>query len=197
MKALHWIEEGIKRNDNSHYGTEWLHVKILEAKIAMESDPDFLLTHHTLDFSEDDMQKEAYFYRYRDRELRQSELLIALHYQLGERMLFVKPTDPIVADLLYSFAVLEANTRVLEPAVELLELARTYGYHDVADIDERLARYQGIIDSTWKVTPRRAVNLVFVGALVLLLLLLGFLVVRALYRLMSPSASPPQDEIGN
>jgi len=34
--ALRWIREGLRRNPNSHKGTEWLHVKILEAKIEQE-----------------------------------------------------------------------------------------------------------------------------------------------------------------
>lgn len=195
-KALHWIEEGIKRNERSHYGTEWLHVEILEAKIAMESDPDYLKTRHILNFSEDELRNGDFIYRYKDREIHQSQLFIALHYQLAERMLFVKPTDPIVADLLYSFAVLEANIRVLEPAVELLELATEYGYHDLADIDERLVRYQGIIDSTPKTSPIGYPNFVLVGALFLLLLLLGFLILRSIYRLIRPPKTLTTDEVG-
>ena len=31
--ALHWITKAIKINPNSHNGSEWIHVKILEAKI--------------------------------------------------------------------------------------------------------------------------------------------------------------------
>jgi len=196
VKALHWIEEGIKRNDNSHYGTEWLHVKILEAKIAVESDPDYLKTQHILDFPEEEMRNGNFIYRYRDREIHQSKLLDALHYQLGERMLFVKPTDPVVADLLYSFAVLEANTRVLEPAVELLGLAKSYGYYDVADIDERLARYNHTIDTTSKIHPRVVVEFVLVGTLFLFLLLLGFLVARSFYRLIRPPKPPTLDNFG-
>ena len=32
--ALQWIRIGIRRNADEHYGSEWLHVRILEAKIA-------------------------------------------------------------------------------------------------------------------------------------------------------------------
>jgi tetratricopeptide (TPR) repeat protein len=41
-KALEWIRAGMERNRKSHEGTEWVHVKILEAKIAMQNDPDWL-----------------------------------------------------------------------------------------------------------------------------------------------------------
>jgi tetratricopeptide (TPR) repeat protein len=35
-QALTWIKEGLKRNPNSHRGTEWLHVLILQAKLEEE-----------------------------------------------------------------------------------------------------------------------------------------------------------------
>jgi tetratricopeptide (TPR) repeat protein len=38
-EALRWIREAIRRNPASHEGTEWLHEKILEAKIAQQKEP--------------------------------------------------------------------------------------------------------------------------------------------------------------
>ena len=37
-EALRWIREAIRRNPAAHEGTEWLHAKILEAKIAQQKD---------------------------------------------------------------------------------------------------------------------------------------------------------------
>ena len=48
-QALHWISEGIRLNKDSHWGTEWLHVKILEAKIAAAKDPEWIKTHSVLE----------------------------------------------------------------------------------------------------------------------------------------------------
>lgn len=180
--ALHWITEGMKRNENSHYGTEWLHKRILEAKIALESDADYLKKNHILSFSEVREPNIQFTYDYEGRTLHKEELLDALHYQLGERMLFVKPTDPVVADLLYCFAILEATTRILEPAVELLQLAKEYGYHDTADLDERMARYQQTIDSTWKIRGKDVVGGILLLALLSLPLLLVVIIVRAILR---------------
>jgi len=132
--ALRWISEGIKRNKDSHQGTEWLHKKILEARIAMESNPDYLKASPILPVNDHHTVGPT-------MELAQSWMK-ALHFQLGERMLFVKPEDPVVADLLYSFAALEANTQSPGPAIELLKLAREYGYHDTAGLDEKLAQYR-------------------------------------------------------
>ncbi len=167
QQALHWISESISRNEDSHYGTEWLHKKILETKVAMDDDPDYLKSHPILPIDEEKIADQVIMLSYDDREIRRDELLKALHYQLGERMLFVKPKDPVVADLLYSFALVEAHTRILEPAVELLALAKEYGYHDLPALEARLHEYQEIIDSTWKIRPRE----LFFPALVLCALL--------------------------
>ena len=40
--ALKHIKKGLELNPNSHEGSEWIHVKILEAKIALESNPKLL-----------------------------------------------------------------------------------------------------------------------------------------------------------
>jgi tetratricopeptide (TPR) repeat protein len=48
-KALEWIKEGIHRNPTDHKGTEWLHVKILEAKLALAHDGNWLKTHSVLE----------------------------------------------------------------------------------------------------------------------------------------------------
>src|SRR5258708_7777149 len=48
-EALKWIKEGIHRDPTSHEGTEWLHVKILEAKITQEKDPHYFKTHSVLE----------------------------------------------------------------------------------------------------------------------------------------------------
>ena len=37
--ALAWIRLGIRRNPDEHFGTEWLHARILESKLASVKDP--------------------------------------------------------------------------------------------------------------------------------------------------------------
>lgn len=48
-EALRWINEGLRRDPDSHEGTEWLHAKILEAKIAQQKDPNFFKNHSVLE----------------------------------------------------------------------------------------------------------------------------------------------------
>ena len=56
-EALTWIREGIKRDANEHKGSEWLHARILEAKIALAKDPAWLEKNRVLelDFGKDDV----------------------------------------------------------------------------------------------------------------------------------------------
>lgn len=154
VEALHWIDEGIQRNKYSHSGSEWLHKLILEVKITLDSQPDYLADRHILPIETLRVRNTHYTIEIAGVTRSAVELRRELEYQLGERMLFVKPKDAIVADLLYSFAILEANAHVLEPAVGLLEMAREYGYHDSVDIDTKIAQYQKVIDGTLKISRR-------------------------------------------
>jgi len=104
-EALHWIKQGIRRDRDEHDGTEWLHVRILEAKRAVARDPDWLSTHSVLgiDFgtrygglprTPPSLPKDA-----RHKPLTLPEIERALGYQLTERIKFVVPPDPYMADL--------------------------------------------------------------------------------------------------
>lgn len=124
-EALQWIREGIRRNPDSHQGTEWLHVRILEAKIAQQHDPDYLKQHSVLELSPQDIGQQLVF---GEVKISTSQLAMAIEYQLGERLQFVKPPDPAVASLLFDYAALEAATRTLESARGVLQMALEYGY---------------------------------------------------------------------
>jgi tetratricopeptide (TPR) repeat protein len=126
--ALRWIKEGIRRNDASHYRTEWLHVKILEAKIAMTKDPKWLESHSVLglDFGDEatPVEPSAKIDGW-DRTL--GDVRQALEYQLEERMQFVDPPDVIVGDLLTDLGNVNSITLAVEYAIPVYELALTYG----------------------------------------------------------------------
>ena len=49
VKALEWIKKGLERNPKAHGGTEWVHVKNLEAKNgSLADDPKWLESHTVL-----------------------------------------------------------------------------------------------------------------------------------------------------
>jgi tetratricopeptide (TPR) repeat protein len=141
--ALKWIAESMRRNPGSHQGTEWLHVAILKTKIRLKQDPGYLAREHIIGLPDNftkasritvDGQDYSWF-----------EVTNALRYQLLERAVFVKPQDPVMADLLYTYGVLEAHVRTVESGIKLLELSREYGYPDRKRLDETIGHYEWLI----------------------------------------------------
>lgn len=124
-EATKWIAEGMRRNPESHEGTEWLHLKILEAKIAQQKDPDYFKKHSVLDLVPQAMTDETPLGK---EHISAEKMAAAIQHQLTERMQFVKPPDPAVAGLLFDYAAIEAGTRTLESAERMLRMAVDYGY---------------------------------------------------------------------
>jgi tetratricopeptide (TPR) repeat protein len=144
QNAKKWIEEAMRRNPDSHRGTEWLHVKILEAKIQHERDPSYF-SHHSvlnLDYRSLETGAKTILVGGGSREVRQ--VRDALQYQLEERLKFIKTSDPVVASLIFDYAAIEAGTGTLESARGLLEMAAEYSY-PIDRIKPLLERYAAII----------------------------------------------------
>jgi hypothetical protein len=122
-KALHWIREGVRLNPDSHFGSEWVHIKILEAKQKLARDPNWLHSHNILglDFGDAEIPKKPVH----SKEL--EKLANDVAYQLHERLQFTPAKDPIVADLLFDLGNLVAVSKSVEYAVPVYELALKYG----------------------------------------------------------------------
>lgn len=146
QEALDWIREGYRRDPREHQGSEWLHVKILEAKIAMAGDPAWRFKNTVLGIgfgSEDVPRASATQVTDHTGSARSlTEAQSAVRYQLIERVYFVKPLDPIVADLYMAHADL---TSVLYPPqpnkpnggpCHGYQKAVLYGYYDL-DLAQR------------------------------------------------------------
>lgn len=144
-KALHWIKEGLRRNPQSHWGTEWLHVRILEAKIALSKDPAWLKTHSVLglDFGKD--LKPSMPTSWPDGR-NAGEVVHALEYQLSERLGFVKAPDPLTGSLIADLAHLNVLTRAVGYGPPLYALAIQYRAPD-ADFLARRSAHVGAIRS--------------------------------------------------
>ncbi|HYJ41530.1 MAG TPA: tetratricopeptide repeat protein [Steroidobacteraceae bacterium] len=100
--ALQWIREGIRRDPKEHFGSEWVHVRILEAKLAIKVDANWLDTHSVMGMSFGDAPQPAepaLPVDHLGHEHSLAETRRAISYQLFERTLLVKPKDRVVADL--------------------------------------------------------------------------------------------------
>ncbi|MBC8010639.1 MAG: hypothetical protein H7067_11150 [Burkholderiales bacterium] len=132
-EALHWITEAMRRNPDSHHGTEWVHVLVLKAKLRDAAAP---ATGTRPALLEVPARLVATTPLLIDGVTRPAEQVReAIFYQLNERVVFVKPKDPYVADLLFALARLNANLVNIESSSGVLDLAETYGYSDRAHIE--------------------------------------------------------------
>lgn len=92
----------ILRDPEDHQGTEWLHARILQAKVAIERDPAWLEAHSVLgvDFGSEVHPRMPALHEDRfGRPSSLEEIEKAIDYQLRERLKFVTAPDPIVANL--------------------------------------------------------------------------------------------------
>ncbi|TDP03831.1 tetratricopeptide repeat protein [Flavobacterium sp. 245] len=130
-KAYEWIKKAIKINPESHEGSEWLHLKILEAKIHKKQNPtgDFFIN---TNFGSEIIPKT----NLGDEEL--SKLKDALYYQLNERISFIKPEDKIISVLLFELGNIAAiEDYDPDSASKVYELSKTYGFRNEL-LNERL-----------------------------------------------------------
>ncbi|MTH15145.1 tetratricopeptide repeat protein [Flavobacterium sp. LC2016-01] len=130
-KAYDWIKKSIRINPESHEGSEWLHLKILEAKIQKLENPtgEFFIG---TNFGSGITLKT----KLSDEEL--IKLQDALFFQLNERISFIKPKDQIISVLLFelgNIAFMDENFS--SDTSEIYELSKKYGFRSDV-LNERL-----------------------------------------------------------
>ena len=147
-KALHWIREGMRRNPDDHWGTEWLHARILEAKIDPSRLPRDGSSVLRLDFGDATMRARPTRMPARNdgESTSMYELGAALRYQVVERAGFLGPPEPILAGLLFDWANLELQAGTLEAAIVLYDAAEDYGNPQEDLIDRRRAEARRLLE---------------------------------------------------
>lgn len=130
-KAYEWIKKSIKINPESHEGSEWLHLKILEAKIQKLKNPSgafFINTNFGSEISPKTNLGDEELFNLKD----------ALYFQLNERITFIKPEDKIISVLLFELGNI-ATIQGFDPqsSVEVYELSKKYGFQSNL-LNERL-----------------------------------------------------------
>jgi len=142
-KALANIKRAMELNPESHEGTEWLHVKILEAKIALAKDPAWLNTHTVIgqDFGNGAAPVMPEGLRGNTAEVQ--KISRAALYQLRERLQFVAPPDATVSDILYDMGNIYAVSGIKTTAANLYKGALKFGEHRKALIEQRLLNFRG------------------------------------------------------
>ncbi|WP_343696496.1 tetratricopeptide repeat protein [Flavobacterium sp.] len=143
QKAYNWIKKSIEINPKSHNGSEWLHLKILEAKILNSSNlkGQFLINTNfgTAGSPETKLTKEEI-----------EKLAKEIYFQVNERMSFIGPKDEIISILLFELGNLVQLIGEHENALRIYNKARVYGFDNdlivarmVFSAQGKAAYYQG------------------------------------------------------
>lgn len=143
VKALEWIKKGMERSPSSHGGTEWVHVKILEAKQALAIDPKWLESHSVLDVDYGSAPRPALAGK--EARVENRRVMRGAGYQLSERLKFVKAPDPLVGNLLFDLANALAVGGSVETALGVYELAQEYQAPRAALLAQRLTFMRGVM----------------------------------------------------
>lgn len=145
-KAKYWIEQGIQRDPNIHRGSEWIHVKILDAKIQQQKDSTWIQRHDVLglDFgqaAEPKAKVKTVQFQHKHYDL--DQILLHSQTQMDQRLRFVK-RDPISAQIIFNMANIEMlNYNLADKTVDLLyRRAQDIGYHNPKLIESRLDYFQ-------------------------------------------------------
>jgi tetratricopeptide (TPR) repeat protein len=120
-KAVQYIKKGLEMNKKSLMGSDWIHVKILEAKMAMQQNPNWLRENAILG-------KEAISILESKNEEKIKQFIQDLGYQIFERTStqFIQPKEMIIGDLIMFLGDLYKRLEYYKYAIESYKLAEEY-----------------------------------------------------------------------
>jgi tetratricopeptide (TPR) repeat protein len=135
--ALYFTQKGLDINPNSHGGSEWIHIKILEAEIAISKDKNWLESNSIFDFpiAKDsvptvfpkDFDIKAFVYQCGD--------------QLEERSFFVRKEnqDPVFSQVILYYADAIAREFDIKNCLKTYELAADHDNSLRGIVNKRIA----------------------------------------------------------
>jgi tetratricopeptide (TPR) repeat protein len=137
--ALELLRKAVSINPSSHFGSEWIHIRILEQKTAKEPDYKKIINLGTGDFAGWLIDKSYRFSPPAD------SLKIQLAYQLHERISLLRPPDAVVAQLVLDFADIIAKHNSSTEAIPFYEYAANYG---TASMQEVVKARKNVLEKT-------------------------------------------------
>jgi len=103
--ALDYLSRAIKISPESHYGSEWIHIHILQVKLG-EKSPYDLTGFFAMDKTGTGYSDQLYAKNINPASMghfHRDTLMIHLAYQLHERMYFITANDELMGEMLYMF----------------------------------------------------------------------------------------------
>jgi tetratricopeptide (TPR) repeat protein len=137
-KALEFIRKAVALNPASHFGSEWIHIRILEQKVKEKPDYTKIINLGADKNFTKWLNGESY-----NKEITPDSLMAQIAYQLHERISFIPEPDPIVGQLILDFADLVTVARSISEAKPFYRYAVTYDTSLVAKEKERLLEADG------------------------------------------------------
>ncbi len=125
--ALKYIKNGLQLNPKSHYGSEWMHVKILENKISKEEP----VTYKNF-FTGEENSSLSYLGITENagstiiNKTLVEDTIKQMAYQLHERIFFIAPPNEQVSALVSSFAAYVAKARGYKAAIPFYHFSTKY-----------------------------------------------------------------------
>lgn len=137
--ALKYIRRDMTLNPDDHHGSEWVHVKVLEAKLKLQQNPAYLVNHTVLSLTEKKKNDSVTFYH----------LLI----QLRERVPFMPNKDKIMASLFTDLGDIAANIKSIEYAKNYYQIAQKYYGDTSAKLFQKIKEMQALKTKFKEVQP--------------------------------------------
>ncbi|HCS20007.1 MAG TPA: hypothetical protein DIW47_05495 [Bacteroidetes bacterium] len=137
--ALFWTKKAVNIDPDARQGSGWIHIMILNYRIAKEKNPQYLSGSSALmlDFGTTDLPSNPY-------NLNIEKVRNELAYQLRERLSYIRPPDTLMGMLLFDFANLVALSDQAPQALWYYEAARDFGF--VSELlDARVERIEEIL----------------------------------------------------
>ena len=117
--ALFWIKRSVELNPNSHFGSEWIHLKILEFKLSGSSD--FSKSILGLNFGNAKTPSNPMGYNL-------EELKTHIWHQLRERLRFIRSPNKIVGNIYFDLGNTIAQEINVQTALESYAAAKEFGF---------------------------------------------------------------------
>lgn len=138
--ALKYIRRGLRLNPNDHLGSEWIHVKILEAKQQLAANPNYLKTHTVLELN--------------TKQQHDSLVMLHLAIQLKERVPFTPGGyNEIMASLFSDLGDLTFQFKSIQYADAYYHIAQNYYGVKSAALTEKINKMKKLLVQYRHVKP--------------------------------------------
>ncbi len=128
--AIFYLNQAIEINPDSHHGSEWIHLRILNAKKMLLKDKNWLSNHSILQLNIDT--------KYELYSTAEDSAIDTIHHvavQLKERLPYTPEDDILMAKLLKEYGNYMATHLSISDAAVIYRIAKHYDKNNIFDLD--------------------------------------------------------------